>query len=219
MGKEKLILGISASPRKDANTDILMKIALEEAGQADNIKTELLYLRDYKIEYCKGCFACCKEGAANMDRPCPIYKDDMGFLADKLLECSALFIGCPVYFGTVPGQLKAFMDRTEGLLRYSTSKYKYGLSNKIGAGLVVGGNRNGGEEMTLLALYHYYMIHNMIVIGTGPDRTPGCYLGACATTYPQSGQVSDAVLQDQLGIKSAKMAGRRLAEVLNMMKD
>lgn len=219
MSKEKKILAVSASPRKGANTDLLLDIALEEAGLTPGITTETIFLRDYKIEFCKGCFACCQEGAAKYDKACPIINDDMNLLADKLAECDALLIAAPVYFGSVPGQLKTFMDRTEGLLRYSKSKYRYALSNKIGAGLAVGGNRNGGMEATLQAIHYFYMIHNMIVIGTGPENTPGCYLGACGTTSPQSGQVRDAVLQDPLGVKSAKMMGRRLSEVLGLMKD
>ncbi len=215
--KEKMIFGISASPRKNANVDILLKIALEEAAKEENIRTEILYLRDYKIENCNSCFACCNEVAANRDYPCIAFEDDMNLLYPKLEECDGLLIGSPVYFGSMTAQLKTFMDRTEGLLRYSKSKWKYTLSNKIGAGLVVGGNRNGGQEFTLQAIHYYFLVHNMIVVGTGPDPTPGCYLGASATTYPEKGASRKAVLQDELGVKSAKMVGRRMAEVLSML--
>ena len=57
----KKILGISGSPRKDANTDRMLHYALEAAESVGNITTEAIYLRDYNIHSCKGCFACCRE--------------------------------------------------------------------------------------------------------------------------------------------------------------
>ena len=215
---DKLILGISGSPRKGANTDFLLKTTLDEAALEEGIRTETIYLRDYDITPCNSCFACCNDIAEKKDRPCVSFSDGMDELYPKLLECDALVIGSPAFFGSMTAQTKAFMDRTEGLLRYGRSSYKNGLSNKIGAALTVGGNRNGGEEFTLQAIHYYYFIQNMIVVGTGPDPTPGCYLGASGTTWPNRGKVRNAVEEDELGIKSAKMLGRRVSSVLKMMK-
>jgi multimeric flavodoxin WrbA len=216
--KDKLILGISGSPREGANADILLGAALEEASKAEGIRTELINVRDYRIESCKGCFACCGDAAAGGTAACVVITDDMDLLYPKLEECAALIIGSPVYFGSLPAPLKAFMDRTEGLLRYSKSRWKNTLSNKIGAGIAVGGNRNGGQEFTLHAIHYFYFVHNMIIVGTGPEPTPGCYLGGCGTTFPQKGNIRDAVSKDELGMKSARMVGRRVAEVLALMK-
>ncbi len=215
---EKLILGISGSPRKGANLDIMLKTALDEAELEDGIRTETIYLRDYEIKPCISCFACCNEKAAEKDKPCLPITDGMEDIYPKLKECDALIIGSPVYFGSMTAQVKAFMDRTEGLLRYGKSSYQNALSNTIGGAIAVGGNRNGGEEFTIQAIHYYYFIQNMIVVGTGPEPTPGCYLGAAGTTYPQRGKSRDAVLEDELGMKSAKMLGRRVASVLKMMK-
>ncbi len=216
---EKTILGISGSPRKGANTDFMLKTALDEASLTAGFKTEILYLRDYKINPCNSCFACCSDAAAKVDRPCLAFKDDMEKIYPKLKDCSALIIGSPVFFGSMTAQVKAFMDRTEGLLRYGKSSYQHALSNKIGGAIAVGGNRNGGEEFTIQAIHYYFHVQNMLIVGTGPDPTPGCYLGACGTTWPQKGKVKDAVIDDGLGIKSAKMLGRRVASVLNMMSE
>lgn len=213
-----MILGISGSPRKNANVDRLLKIALEEAEKERNIKTEIIYLRDYKIENCISCFACCNDAAAKKDLACLAFNDDMDLIYPKLAQCSGLIIGSPVFFGSMTAQVKAFMDRTEGLLRYSKSKWQYALNNKVGAGLAVGGNRNGGQEFTLQAIHYYYLVHNMIVVGSGAEPTPGCYLGAAGTTFPEKGEVKDAVIQDKLGTKSAKMVGKRVAEVIQLIK-
>ena len=48
MGK-KLLLGISSSPRKGGNTDIILEHALKCAEEYPYIRTERIYLRDYVI--------------------------------------------------------------------------------------------------------------------------------------------------------------------------
>ena len=209
----KLILGINGSPRKDGNTDFLLKTALEEASSEAGIVTDTIYLREHKINPCLGCFACCNEPAAGSDKPCMI-RDGMDTIYPKLKECDALIIASPVYFGSMTAQTKAFMDRTEGLLRYGSSSYQNALRNKIGAAIAVGGNRNGGQEFTIQAIHYYYFVQDMIVVGTGPDITPGCYLGGCGTNSPYRGKIKDAVQSDELGIKSCKIIGRRVTEML-----
>lgn len=216
---EKLILGISGSPRKGANTDILLAEAMKAAEETAGIRTETIYLRDYEIHNCKGCFACCREpgkkdGGAHA---CAMFHDGMDEIYPKLKECAGLIIATPVYFQSMSAQVKQFMDRTEGLLRYGTSQYQYGLQNKVGGGIVVGGNRNAGEELTMLELQCYFQVHNMIVVGSGGEPTPGCYNGGAGTTYPQKGDIRDAVLTDELGLKSSRNLGRRVAEVVMML--
>ena len=216
---EKLILGISGSPRKGANTDILLAEALKAAEETAGIRTETIYLRDYEIHNCKGCFACCREpgkkdGGAHA---CAMFRAGMDEIYPKLKECAGLIIATPVYFQSMSAQVKQFMDRTEGFLRYGTSQYQYGLQNKVGGGIVVGGNRNAGEELTMLELQCYFQVHNMIVVGSGGEPTPGCYNGGAGTTYPQKGDIRDAVLADELGLKSSRNLGRRVAEVVMML--
>ena len=218
MGK-KLILGISGSPRKDANTDRMLQYALEAAKSVGDIETETIYLRDYEIHNCKGCFACCREAGARDGgiHACALFRDGMDEIYPKLKACDGLIIASPVYFQSVSAQVKQFMDRTEGLLRYGTSQYQYGLQNKVGGGLVVGGNRNAGEELTMLELQAFFQVHDMIVVGSGGEPTPGCYNGGACTTYPQKGDVRDAVLADELGMKSCRNLGIRVAKTVMML--
>ncbi len=219
--EKKLILGVSSSPRKGANTDILLSHSLKAAEEYDFVRTETIYLRDYDISPCNSCIACCTEAAAkgDADRPCLSFKDGMDELYPKLLECSGLILAAPVYFGSVNAQMKAFMDRTEGLLRYGMSKYKNALSCKIGGAITVGGNRNAGQEFTLQQIHYYFAVQDMIIVGSGAEPTPGCYLGGAATTYPQRGRVKDAVLQDEIGLKSVANLGRKVAMTIGMIKD
>ena len=217
--EEKLILGISGSPRRGANTEIALNVAMEEAAKVEGIRTETIYLRDYpNIHQCLGCFSCCNEIAQKNDGEfaCPAYKDDdMNKLYPKLLECSGLILASPVYFGNVTGTMKTFMDRTEGLLRYGKSKYGYGLQHKVGGAIAVGGNRNAGEEFAISAMHYYFIIHDMVVTGSGGQPTPGCYLGGGATTWPNDKSKSrDGILKDELGLMSCRNLGRNVAETV-----
>ena len=217
---EKLILGVSASPRKGANTDILLETALKAAEETEGIKTEIVYLRDYEIHPCVSCFACCSEVAQknNAERACLMFRDGMEQLYPKLLACDGLIVATPVYFGSLSGQAKCFIDRTEGLLRYGKSKYKNALQHKVGGAIAVGGNRNAGEEFAIQTIHYFMHVQDMIVVGSGGEPTPGCYLGGAGTTWPQKGQVRDAVKQDVLGLKSSGNLGRNVAQVLMMLK-
>lgn len=218
--EKKFILGISSSPRKNANTDIILKHSLEAAETVGGIRTETIYLRDYDIHNCRGCFACCREPGARNDGAyaCSVYRDGMDEIYPLLKECDGLILASPVYFGSLTAQMKQFMDRTEGLLRYGTSKYKYALQNKVGGALTVGGNRNAGQEFTLLSMQYFFQVHDMLVVGSGGEPTPGCYLGGGCTTYPQKGDIPQAVLEDEIGLKSAKNLGIKVAQTLLMLK-
>ncbi len=217
--ERKLILCISSSPRKGANTDILLNHAVEAIEEYDFVKTETVNLRDYEIAPCNSCVACCTEAAAKNggERACLSFRDGMDEIYPKLMECKGLILASPVYFGSVNAQMKAFMDRTEGLLRYGMSKYNNALSGKIGGGIVVGGNRNGGQEFTLQQIHYYFAIQDMTIVGSGPQPIPGCYLGGSGVTYPQRGRVRDAVLSDELGLKSSANLARRVAETVKML--
>lgn len=214
--EKKRILGISGSPRKDANTDRMLHYALEAAASVEGIETEVIYLRDYEIHNCKGCFACCREPGQKDGgiHACAMFQDGMDEIYPKLKACDGLLLASPVYFGTISTQMKQFMDRTEGLLRYGTSQYQYALQDKVGACLTVGGNRNAGEEFALLNMQYFFEIHDMMVVGSGGEPRPGCYLGGACTTHPERGAVRDAVEQDELGLKSARNTGIKLARTV-----
>lgn len=210
MANHLKILGINGSPRK-ANTDFLLATAMESAAE-DGFDTETIFLRKLNIQFCRGCFRCFDQN--DNEFGCQVHRDSMDELFSKLKTCHGLVLATPVYFGQVTGQMKVFMDRTEPLLRYAKGTWKSTLKDKVGAGLVVGGNRHGGQETTLQAIHHFFLIHDMVVVGTGSDDRPGCYLGAAATTHPQRGRIVSAVKEDELGLNAARLLSRRLTEVV-----
>lgn len=43
----------------------------------------------------------------------------------------------------------------------------------------------------------FFLIHDMVVVGTSSDERPGCYLGAATTTHPKRGREKKAALEDE----------------------
>jgi multimeric flavodoxin WrbA len=209
------ILGVVGSPRR-GNTEILVKEALKSAEELGSVETEILHLRPLKINPCIACFRCFDE--AENGRTCPSFEDDMEKVYPKLAENDGIIIGSPVYFGGISGELKVLLDRTEPFVRYARTGYGGGLSNKVGGAIAVGYNRNGGQETTIQMIHSYFLVHDMIVVGSGPQETPGCYYGGGAVTYPKRSRILNAVLEDELGVRSARGLGRKVALVAKMVK-
>lgn len=102
--KMKKVLIISSSPRKGGNSDTLcdqfMKGAIESGNHAEKI-----FLKDKKINYCCGCGACnAKKGICSQ-------KDDMSGMLEKMMAADVIVMATPVYFYTMCGQMKTFIDR------------------------------------------------------------------------------------------------------------
>lgn len=100
------ILVVHGSPRgAHGNTNVLVKAFLEgacgEGAEAQNV-----YLREKKIEPCLGCFTCWSRTPGVCGR-----KDDMASLLPLVTEADVMVVATPLYFFTVTGLMKNFMDR------------------------------------------------------------------------------------------------------------
>jgi len=56
------------------------------------------------------------------DKHCILPRDDAHVLAEKVRWSEFIIIGCPVYWGNVPGTLKLFFDRNVPLFEYCEAK-------------------------------------------------------------------------------------------------
>jgi putative sterol carrier protein len=75
------------------------------------IEPEILFLKDYKINPCIGCYTCWSKTPGVC-----IHKDDMASLLDKLKAVDLVIYAQPLYVFTVPGITKNFLDRQIPLL-------------------------------------------------------------------------------------------------------
>jgi multimeric flavodoxin WrbA len=121
------LLGLSFSPRKEGNTELLLEKAFIGASQ-QGAQTELYRVADKDIKPCDGCGTCFKTGECHI-------KDDMQELCDRMLEADGIIFGTPVYFYNMTAQGKAVIDRTITLGRPDRT-----LANKVGGIIVVGGS-------------------------------------------------------------------------------
>lgn len=99
----KRIVILSASPRKNGNSDILCDEFLKGAKEAGH-DVEKIFLADKRINYCTGC------GVCNTTHQC-VQKDDMKEILDKLLQVDVIVMASPVYFYTINAQIKTLIDR------------------------------------------------------------------------------------------------------------
>jgi len=101
------LLGVNGSPRKNWNTHILLEKCLDGAREA-GAETELISLYDVNFKGCSSCFACKRKGIAV--KKCAM-KDDLEPVLQKVCECDALVLGSPVYFSSVTGEMRSFLER------------------------------------------------------------------------------------------------------------
>lgn len=101
----KNVLILSGSPRLKGNSSILCDELRRGAEEAGHMVTRLDAAR-MKIGGCLGCNACRRN-----DGIC-IQNDDMEEVRQKLLEADVIVLASPIYFYSIPAQLKAVIDRT-----------------------------------------------------------------------------------------------------------
>jgi len=154
------VVGLSCSPRKDGNTDIMVRQVLATVGKP-GVKVEFLRVADMKIAPCDACWTCAKTGQCHIE-------DDMSALYLKLLKADGIVVGSPVHMGyNVSGQGQIFFDRT-----FSVWHQKR-LKDKVG-GCVAVSNRRGGTSV-IRAIENLFSNHQMIMAGyaSGYGIAPG----------------------------------------------
>jgi multimeric flavodoxin WrbA len=102
------VYAINGSPRKKWNSAMLLEHALQGAA-SQGAETELIHLYDLDYKGCTSCFACkLKEGKSY--GKCAM-NDGLTPVLEKLAQADAFILGSPIYFGTVTGEMRSFMER------------------------------------------------------------------------------------------------------------
>ena len=95
------ILGVSGSPRRGGNSDIILDNILKGAG----VSSKIIYLSDIDFSPCVGCEQC------RMDKICTRFEDDLTPLYEELQEAMGLVLVSPVHNYNITSWMKAFIDR------------------------------------------------------------------------------------------------------------
>ncbi len=141
------ILGLSCSPRKSGNTEILVGEALDGA-QKEGAEVELCSLSGKEIKPCDGCYTCRETGKCHIN-------DDMQAVYQKLIEADGIIFGTPIYFYSMAAQAKALIDRT-----YALNTPNRSLANKVGGVITIAGSI--GIIDAVKDLYFFITIHRML---------------------------------------------------------
>lgn len=101
----KKVTIISSTPRKNGNSELLCLEFMKGAKDAGN-DVEIIKLREHKINYCYGCGFCSENNYTGCAQ-----NDEMNEIADKLTASDVIVFATPVYFYSLCGQMKTFLDR------------------------------------------------------------------------------------------------------------
>jgi len=102
------VMAVNGSPRKKRNTGTLLEKALEGAVSV-GAETELIHLYDLDFKGCRACYSCKLLGGKSYGR-CAA-KDDLTPILRKIEEVDAFILGSPVYFWSMTGVARSFMER------------------------------------------------------------------------------------------------------------
>jgi multimeric flavodoxin WrbA len=121
--REYKAVAIYGSPRRNGNTDKLLdgfveglKTSARFSMGEQILNIEKIIVSNLKISPCRECRHC------SIDGEC-IVKDEMQQIYPKMMECDLLIIASPIFFTSVSGQLKIFIDRFQ---RFWALKYELG---------------------------------------------------------------------------------------------
>lgn len=149
------VLGISGSPRRGGNTDILVQTALDVLAD-EGMETEFLSLADRPIRPCMACRGCATAEGFRCVQEDPAFEG----MIEKFLAADGILVGSPVYFGSATPQTMALLDRVGYVARMKQNF----LRRKVGAAIVVA--RRAGHNFTFAQINYFFLINEMIVPGS-----------------------------------------------------
>ena len=185
------VLAINSSARKDGNTAILLERVLKELRK-EGIETELIQLAGQIIEPCKACWGC--GGQEN----CVHRKDRFREIFDKMKAADGILLGSPVYSANISANMQALLERAAVVGDMNPGL----LTHKVGAAVTA--VRRGGALNAVDAMNHFFLNHEMIVVGS---------------TYWNMayGQLPGDVEKDAEGLSNMENLGKNMAWLLKAL--
>ena len=114
-----MALGLQGSPRKNGNTSFLLAAFMNELEKL-GAQVKVIEADKKKIMPCTECSVCEKKGF------CPLDDDMKHEIYPLLLQADIIVAATPIFFYSVPAQLKALIDRNQALW---ARKYKLKLND------------------------------------------------------------------------------------------
>lgn len=106
------VLFICGSPRKNGNTDDVMRKVADKVAERHDVS--LCHLAGEPIHGCCGCYRC----RDDFDHPGCVQKDKVSELLDRIIDADVVVYGSPHYGHSFSAEMNAFMNRHFALLKY-----------------------------------------------------------------------------------------------------
>ena len=180
------VIAINGSPKAEGNTYHALRI-VTEALENEGILTEIIHVGNKNI---RGCLAC-GECAKNKDEKC-VVDDEVNEIIQKLKNADGIIIGSPVYYASIAGTMKSFLDRVFYVAGANGGLYRH----KVGASVVA--VRRSGEVATFDHLNHYFTIGEM-------------FLASSNYWNVIHGRLPGEALQDEEGVQTMRVLGKNMA--------
>jgi len=139
------ILALQGSPRRDGNTEAVLDIVLEAAGQA-GAETEVVRLAGLEgISGCRECFACQQKP----DEPGCAIEDDLQNVLAKAIASDAVVWATPVFCWSPAWLTKIAMDRFYCMFKFKDDGQFDSLveGRKVAAVITAGGGEGDGADL------------------------------------------------------------------------
>jgi len=122
------IAAVFGSPRRHGNTDVLLESFLEGLSDSGlDVIVAKIIVPQLNFSPCRECRHCSTDGQC-------IVNDDIQQIYPKITEANLVAVASPVFFTTVSGYLKSFIDRFQRFwaLKYELKKKVITVENKKG---------------------------------------------------------------------------------------
>ena|SRR5574344_350715 len=180
------VVALNGSPKSGGNTYFAIKAVLEELEE-EGIETEILQVGNKEIHGCGACGSC----GRNKNMKCAI-DDVVNEYLPKMAEADGIIIASPVYYASMSGTLKSFLDRAFYVAGANGGLFRH----KVGAAIAV--SRRSGEVATFDNLNHYFTITEMFVASSN-------YWNVAHARNPRE------IQKDEEGLQTMRILGRNMA--------
>jgi multimeric flavodoxin WrbA len=153
-----VIVGLVGSPNRDGRTYRMVSAALTGAAQ-QGASVELIQMADHVVDACKDCVPWECQSNLKCSHPDPAFE----YLSRKLLDCSALVLGTPIYWWDTSGMVKYLILKMFRV--YARSAPLAGLP---AMGIGVAGGTGNGLVSGLRPVYHFFQALQMRALAPLP---------------------------------------------------
>ena len=158
----KKVIAFIGSQRKHATYWAVQEFE-ERLKESQEIEFEYIHLKDYRLDFCRGCILCFDKGEEN----CPL-QDDRDKLIAKMEAADGVIFATPNYSFHVSAQMKALIDRLAFI--FHRPRFFGKVSTTIVTQGIYGGNKTRKYLESIAANWGFQPIRGC-VLNTLEPRT------------------------------------------------